>query len=118
MIGSKFPPGSVLISMSLLEWKCRLHCFSFKMAWMDVNFLCYILTELLVTGFFWVFLIVTVLTVSELLKVITTDQPSPGSYKTSAFCPCHCAASSHFPWLRNDSLSALLFPRVPFSNRF
>lgn len=50
---------------------------------MDVNCLCYILTELLVSGLFFPPKIVIVLTVSEPLQVLTMDQRSPGSYKTS-----------------------------------
>lgn len=72
----------------MLSSSLRLHCFSFKRAWMDVNCLCYILTEY--QGF--PHQIVIVLTVSEPLQVLTMDQRSPGSYKTSS--PGSSAASS------------------------
>lgn len=76
-----------LIRMEMSVSILRFYYFSLKRAWVDVNSFCYILPVLLVSG--PIFLIVTVSTVSKLLKVITMDQSSPGSYKN--LCSPHCS---------------------------
>lgn len=74
--------------MEMLGSSLRFHYFSLKMAWVDVTAFVTFFQSNLYQSLFFFFLIVIVLTVSELLRVITVDQSSPGPY--TKLCSPHC----------------------------